>query len=125
VTAFVTLEISQRFGHDPVRRAPQRHPEVLEAHTITGSGDLLCRIVARSNTDLQRVIDIGRVVRRDPPRLDDHRARRADPLPHAAAGALGGRARYPERVTLPEITRHNPLTRADRTSARIDLLPVA
>jgi DNA-binding Lrp family transcriptional regulator len=32
-------------------------PEVLEAHTITGSGDLLCRIVARSNADLQRVID--------------------------------------------------------------------
>ena len=30
---------------------------MLEAHTITGSGDLLCRIVARSNTDLQRVID--------------------------------------------------------------------
>jgi hypothetical protein len=26
-------------------------------HTITGSGDLLCRIVARSNADLQRVID--------------------------------------------------------------------
>jgi DNA-binding Lrp family transcriptional regulator len=32
-------------------------PEVLEVHTITGSGDLLCRIVARSNADLQRVID--------------------------------------------------------------------
>ena len=32
-------------------------PEVLEAHTITGSGDLMCRIVARSNADLQRVID--------------------------------------------------------------------
>ena len=26
-------------------------------HTITGSGDMLCRIVARSNADLQRVID--------------------------------------------------------------------
>ena len=32
-------------------------PEVLEAHTITGAGDLFCRIVARSNADLQRVID--------------------------------------------------------------------
>jgi DNA-binding Lrp family transcriptional regulator len=31
--------------------------EVLEAHTITGSGDMLCRVVARSNADLQRVID--------------------------------------------------------------------
>jgi DNA-binding Lrp family transcriptional regulator len=26
-------------------------------HTITGPGDLLCHLVARSNTDLQRVID--------------------------------------------------------------------
>jgi DNA-binding Lrp family transcriptional regulator len=57
VTAFVTLEISQRFGHDPVAAHLGDIPEVLEAHTITGSGDLLCRIVARSNTDLQRVID--------------------------------------------------------------------
>lgn len=32
-------------------------PEVLEAHTTTGSGDLLVRVVARSNTDLQAVID--------------------------------------------------------------------
>ena len=58
VTAFVTLEISQRFGHDPVAAHLAEIPEVLEAHTITGSGDLMCRIVARSNTDLQRVIDL-------------------------------------------------------------------
>ena len=32
-------------------------PEVLEVHTITGAGDMLCRVVARSNADLQRVID--------------------------------------------------------------------
>lgn len=57
VTAFVTLEIRQRFGHDPVAAHLAEIPEVLEAHTITGSGDLMCRIVARSNTDLQRVID--------------------------------------------------------------------
>jgi len=31
--------------------------EVLEAHTITGAGDMLCRVVARGNADLQRVID--------------------------------------------------------------------
>jgi DNA-binding Lrp family transcriptional regulator len=31
--------------------------EVLEAHTITGAGDMLCRVVARDNADLQRVID--------------------------------------------------------------------
>ncbi len=32
-------------------------PEVLEVHTITGAGDLLCRVVARTNADLQRVLD--------------------------------------------------------------------
>jgi DNA-binding Lrp family transcriptional regulator len=58
VTAFVTLEIRQRYGHDPVAAHLAEIPEVLEAHTITGSGDLLCRIVARSNADLQRVIDL-------------------------------------------------------------------
>ena len=31
---------------------------MLEAHTITGSGDLLIRVVARDNADLQRVIDL-------------------------------------------------------------------
>ena len=30
---------------------------MIEACTITGAGDMWCRVVARSNTDLQRVID--------------------------------------------------------------------
>ncbi len=57
VTAFITLEIRQTIGHEPVARHLASIPEVLEAHTITGAGDLLCRVVARSNLDLQRVID--------------------------------------------------------------------
>lgn len=57
VMAFVTLEIRQHEGHDIVAVHLSTIPEVLEAHTITGSGDILCRIVARSNADLQRVID--------------------------------------------------------------------
>ena len=57
VTSFVTLEISQRYGHTAVATHLADIPEVLEAHTITGSGDVFCRIVARSNADLQRVID--------------------------------------------------------------------
>ncbi|HUY51419.1 MAG TPA: Lrp/AsnC family transcriptional regulator [Streptosporangiaceae bacterium] len=57
VTAFITLEIRQAGGHDPVAGRLAAIPEVLEAHTITGSGDLLCRVVARTNADLQRVID--------------------------------------------------------------------
>jgi DNA-binding Lrp family transcriptional regulator len=68
VTAFVTLEIRQhqvdgsqtpggRTAHDTVAAHLATVPEVLEAHTITGPGDVLARVVARSNADLQRVID--------------------------------------------------------------------
>ena len=61
VTAFLTLEIRQDErtggGHDAVGAHLGTIPEVLEAHTITGAGDLMVRVVARSNTDLQRVID--------------------------------------------------------------------
>jgi DNA-binding Lrp family transcriptional regulator len=57
VMAFVTLEISQGQGHDIVAQHLATIPEVLEAYTITGPADLICRIVARSNADLQRVID--------------------------------------------------------------------
>jgi DNA-binding Lrp family transcriptional regulator len=62
VTAFVTLEIRQGQeagrAHESVSRHLAAIPEVLEAHTITGGGDVLARMVARSNADLQRVIDL-------------------------------------------------------------------
>jgi DNA-binding Lrp family transcriptional regulator len=62
VTAFLTLEIRQDSaelgGHDAVATHRATIPEVLEAHTITGAGDLFARVVARSNSDLQRVIDL-------------------------------------------------------------------
>jgi DNA-binding Lrp family transcriptional regulator len=57
VMAFVTLEIRQAGGHDSVASQLAAIAEVLEAHTITGAGDMLCRVVARTNADLQRVID--------------------------------------------------------------------
>lgn len=57
VTAFCTLEIRQGTGGGPVVDHVLAIPEVLEAHTITGSGDLMIRVVARDNADLQRVID--------------------------------------------------------------------
>jgi DNA-binding Lrp family transcriptional regulator len=57
VTAFLTLEIRQGAGHEAVARTLATIPEVLEAHTITGAGDMWARVVARSNADLQRVID--------------------------------------------------------------------
>ena len=57
VMAFLTLEIRQGAGHDAVAHHLAETPEVLEAYTITGAGDMWARVVARSNADLQRVID--------------------------------------------------------------------
>ena len=57
VTAFLTLEIRQGAGHEVVGEHLATIPELLEACTITGPGDMWCRVVARSNSDLQRVID--------------------------------------------------------------------
>ncbi|MCW2752913.1 MAG: transcriptional regulator, AsnC family [Marmoricola sp.] len=57
VTAFLTLEIRQGVGHDVVGEHLAGIPEVLEVATITGAGDLWCRVVARTNADLQTVID--------------------------------------------------------------------
>jgi DNA-binding Lrp family transcriptional regulator len=57
VTAFVTLEIVQHEGRDELTSRLTQIPEVLECWTVTGPGDLWCRVVARSNADLQRVID--------------------------------------------------------------------
>jgi DNA-binding Lrp family transcriptional regulator len=57
VTAFATLEIRQGRGEDVLAHL-RAIPEVLEVHTITGQGDMLCRVVARSNSDLQRVLDV-------------------------------------------------------------------
>lgn len=57
VMAFLTLEIRQGAGHEAVAAHLAGIPEVLEAYTITGAGDMWSRVVARSNADLQRVID--------------------------------------------------------------------
>lgn len=56
LTAFAVLEIAQG------RRAQVTEDlaaidEVCEVHATTGQGDLFVRMVARSNDDLQRVID--------------------------------------------------------------------
>ncbi len=57
VSAFLTLEIRQGSGHETIAQHLATIPEVLEAYTITGAGDMWARVVARSNADLQRVID--------------------------------------------------------------------
>ncbi len=55
VLAFCTLQIAQGRG-DAVVAALERIPNVLEVHAVTGTGDLLCRVAARSNDDLHRVL---------------------------------------------------------------------
>src|SRR5439155_1275848 len=56
VLAFTTLEIAQGRLADVVEHL-RDIPEVLEAHAITGPGDLHCRVVARTNNHLQEVIN--------------------------------------------------------------------
>lgn len=56
LTAFAVLEIAQgRRGAVAERLAAT--DEVCEVHATTGQGDLFVRMVARSNADLQRIID--------------------------------------------------------------------
>lgn len=55
VLAFITLEIAQGALETVVEHLATI-PEVLEVHTTTGPGDLLCRVVAPTNTDLQPLI---------------------------------------------------------------------
>ena len=56
VLAFTTLEIAQGRLRDVVGHL-QDIPEVLEAHATSGSADLHCRVVARTNSHLQEVIN--------------------------------------------------------------------
>jgi DNA-binding Lrp family transcriptional regulator len=57
VMAFATLEVHQGQGIRQISEHLRSIPEVLEAHTTSGQGDVLCRIVARDHADLQRVLD--------------------------------------------------------------------
>jgi DNA-binding Lrp family transcriptional regulator len=56
VLAFTTLEIAQGRLADVVAHL-EEIPEVLEAHAITGPGDLHLRVVAQDNEHLQEVIN--------------------------------------------------------------------
>ncbi len=55
VLAFVHLEITQGRLADVVAHL-EGIPEVIEAHSTTGPGDLHCRVVARTNEHLQEVL---------------------------------------------------------------------
>jgi DNA-binding Lrp family transcriptional regulator len=55
VQAFVTLEIAQG-ALDKLHEDLSSIPGVLEAYAITGSGDILCRVAAASNAELQQTL---------------------------------------------------------------------
>ena len=60
VQAFVTLEIAQGALED-VTAELAAMPGVLEAHATTGTGDVLCRVAARSHGELQQtLLQLGR-----------------------------------------------------------------
>ena len=55
VQAFVTLGIAQ--GRlDEVAQSLRAVPQVLEAHGITGAGDVHCRVVASTHEQLQEIL---------------------------------------------------------------------
>jgi DNA-binding Lrp family transcriptional regulator len=56
VSAYVTLQIAQGRGTE-VTAHLARLPQVVEVHRTTGAGDLLCRVVALSNSHLAEVLD--------------------------------------------------------------------
>jgi len=55
VQAFVTLEIAQG-SLGKLHRDLSSIPGVLEAYAITGTGDVLCRVAAASNAELQQTL---------------------------------------------------------------------
>jgi DNA-binding Lrp family transcriptional regulator len=55
VQAFVTLEIAQG-SLDKLHSDLSSIPGVLEAYATTGTADVLCRVAASSNADLQQIL---------------------------------------------------------------------
>ncbi|ACZ84903.1 Lrp/AsnC family transcriptional regulator [Streptosporangium roseum] len=56
VQAFTTLEVEQ-ISRPDISTALAAIPEVLEAHIVTGPGDVWCRIAGRDHEHIQQVID--------------------------------------------------------------------
>jgi DNA-binding Lrp family transcriptional regulator len=55
VLAYIHLHLSQGMLDETGARLAEI-PEVIEAHAITGDADMLCRVVAKDNADLERVV---------------------------------------------------------------------
>src|SRR3954468_19815136 len=93
VQAFTTLEIAQGRLRDVVAHL-RDIPEVLEAHAITGAGDLHCRVAARTNAHLQdvvnRILEVQGITRTSTViALSDQVSYRVLPLVAAAAQYAG------------------------------------
>ena len=84
VMAFTTLEIAQGRLADVVAHL-REIPEVLEAHAITGPGDVHTRLVAHTNRHLQDVLNRRARRHGHQPGDDPDRALRADPVAGAPA----------------------------------------
>ncbi|WP_283134228.1 Lrp/AsnC family transcriptional regulator [Rhizohabitans arisaemae] len=56
VEAFTVLEVEQ-LSRASISSVLTGIPELLEAHIITGPGDIWCRIAGRDHADLQRTVD--------------------------------------------------------------------
>jgi len=66
VLAFVHIQLQQG-SLESFAQDLEKLSQVVEAHSVTGDADMLCRVVARDNRDLEAVIqailDLGGVVR--------------------------------------------------------------
>ncbi|MFC0602841.1 Lrp/AsnC family transcriptional regulator [Streptomyces palmae] len=94
VLAFVHIEVTQGYL-DEVGDALAEVPEIIEAFSITGAGDLLTRVVARDNGHLedvvQRLIRLPGVVRtRTEMALRERVAYRVLPLVDAVGRVAAG-----------------------------------
>ncbi|WP_327086770.1 Lrp/AsnC family transcriptional regulator [Nonomuraea sp. NBC_01738] len=56
VQVFTTLEVRQA-SREHISQALAAIPELLEAHIVTGPGDVWCRIAGRDHEHVQQVID--------------------------------------------------------------------
>ncbi|WP_234407289.1 Lrp/AsnC family transcriptional regulator [Microterricola viridarii] len=57
VTAITHVELDQAVGYSVALELLRQIPEVIDMYTTSGDSDVVIRMVARSNSDLQRVFD--------------------------------------------------------------------
>jgi DNA-binding Lrp family transcriptional regulator len=94
VLAFVHIQLQQG-SLESFAKELEHLPQVVEAHSMTGDADMLCRVVARDNRDLEAVIqDIlnleGVVRTRSEIALSERVPRRDVTLLQELAGTSGG-----------------------------------